>query len=342
MRVFDTIWRLQPDNFTPPQRTPWGGQKILSRYKRGLSISADKAAYACVGESWEISVEPSFPSRLIDHDNITLAEAIARDPKAALGAAAGKGGLSILVKLLDAKDALSVQVHPTDAYAGLSPKQSGKPESWIILEAEPGAGLYLGFRDGVSRDDVERALTAHTRLDTLMNFVAVKPGDVFEIEAGTAHAIGPGVTLIEPQLVQPGKEGVTYRFWDWNRKYDAQGRPSEQGAPRALHVKESLEVTRFDLLGEAFVESTRRPGKQIAPHWRRHIDNPAYCADVLSGTGEVTLSADTGVAIVVARGSVRTPHGTLTAGASAFIPASVAASLKLSLSECFASLSAAR
>ncbi len=336
--MFDTIWRLRPDNFTPPQRTPWGGQKILGKYKRGLGISADKAAYACVGEAWEISVEPNFPSRLIDHGGITLAEAIARDPKAALGAAAGQGGLSILVKLLDAKEALSVQVHPTDSYVGLSAQQSGKPESWIILEAEPGAGLYLGFRDGVSRADVERALISHARLDGLMNFVAVKPGDVFEIEAGTAHAVGPGVTLIEPQLVQPGKEGVTYRFWDWNRKYDAQGKPSDHGSARALHVKESLEVTRFDLLGDAFVASTRRPGRQLAPHWVRHIDNAAYRADTLTGTGEVTLRADTGVGLVVVQGSVRTEHGVLNAGESAFIPANAARSLVLALHDCFAVL----
>lgn len=304
------LWRLHPDNFTPPARTPWGGTKIIDRYKRGLALGN---TFPCVGEAWEVSVEPSFPSRLSELGNITLAEQIAKNPGAALGVAVARrfGGLPILVKLLDAKDALSVQVHPRDDYPGLTPKQSGKPESWIILEAEAGAGLYLGFKDGVTKADVAKALREEAALDRMMNFVAVKPGDVFEIEAGTPHAIGGGCTLVEPQLVQPGREGVTYRFWDWNRRYD--------GKPRPLHVDDSLAVTRFDLSGDRFVESTRRPGTRIADGWVRHIDTNDYRADVLNGSHAVDLASERGTAIVVARGTLETPYGRLRAGESAFL-----------------------
>ncbi|MCC6805908.1 MAG: class I mannose-6-phosphate isomerase [Deltaproteobacteria bacterium] len=343
--LFRSLWRLSPDNFTPPSRTPWGGTKIIDRYKRTLALGTTPA---CVGEAWEVSVEPNFPSRLVDHGGITLAEAIARDPVAALGERVAKkfGGLPILVKWLDAREALSVQVHPKDDYARLTAKQCGKPESWIILEADAGAGLYLGFKDGVTKEDVAHALQTNAALDALMTFVPVHAGDTFEIEAGTAHAIGGGITLIEPQLVQPGREGVTYRFWDWNRRYDKDGQPSPSGSPRALHVDESLEVTRFDLLGDAFVKSTRRSGKvmqtNVGARWVRHIDNPSYRADTIGGTGTLAFVADTGIAITVARGSVVTKYGAISAGESAFVPAVLAAELALTLTDVYAVVSAPR
>lgn len=232
---------LRADNFTPQTRTPWGGTRLVARYKQGLV-----APSTVVGESWEISVEPSFPS--VTTDGERLDERIARDPVAWLGAedAARFGGQTpLLVKLLDAADNLSVQVHPADDDARLLPGESGKPEAWVVLGADAGSGLYLGFRDGVGRDDVERMIEAGGRLDELMNFVPVREGDAFVIDAGTPHAIGAGVTLLEPQFVRPNRRGLTYRFWDWNRRYDEIGRADPKGAPRALHVARSLEVTRW-------------------------------------------------------------------------------------------------
>lgn len=248
---------LRADNFTPPTRTPWGGRKILERYKAGLGL---RGAEPVVGESWEVSVEPDFPSRLQGGD-VTLAETIAAAPADWLGAevaARYDGQTPLLVKLLDSADNLSVQVHPADGDPALADRESGKPESWLVLEADPGAGLYLGFADGVGRRDVQRCIAEDGPLNELLNFVEVAPGDVFVIRAGSAHAIGRGVTLVEPQFVAPGRRGITYRYWDWNRRYDARGRLDRAGEPRALHLARSLEVTDWDgPRGAAFVARCR-------------------------------------------------------------------------------------
>ncbi len=237
--------RLRCDNFTPASRTPWGGRRIVEVIKAGLSLSDDKAAYPVVGESWEFSVDPAFPSELAD--GRALSDAL---PEAA--------GTPMLLKLLDAADRLSVQVHPADDYAGLEAGESGKPECWHVLHRELGAGVYLGLAEGATRAGLEAALAAGDDLTPMLNFVPVSPGDCFVIGPGTVHAVGAGVTLVEPQLVHPGRTGRTYRLWDWNRRYDATGRRDPGGRPRALHVAGSLAATRFDgLRGAAFVESCR-------------------------------------------------------------------------------------
>jgi mannose-6-phosphate isomerase class I len=236
-------WRrpllLQPDNFTPPERTPWGGRRIAGT----LKLNAGLEARGVVGEAWELSVEPDFPSRIVGGP--TLDQVLRADP-ALLGREAALGSTALLVKLVDAADDLSVQIHPTDADPLLAVDESGKPEAWYIIDADPGAGLYLGFRDGVSRQDVERALDDEGEVDALMSFVPVSRGDVFLIEPGTPHAIGKGVLLLEPQRVSPGKRGLTYRYWDWNRKYDAAGRRDPSGQPRALHRERALDVTHWE------------------------------------------------------------------------------------------------
>lgn len=281
--------RLTPDNFTPPSRTPWGGRRIARIYKTGVAQPEQ-----VIGESWEVSVEPSFPSAL--EDGALLAATIAADPVAWLGAEVSRrydGQLPILVKLLDAADDLSVQVHPAPDDPTLTASQSGKPESWIILDAAEGAGLYLGFRDGVQKAQVQACLTSGGRLDALMNFVPVIAGDAFVIDAGTAHAIGAGITLVEPQLVTPGRRGLTYRFWDWNRRYTA-GVLDANGTPRPLHVERSLAVTDWSATGEAFVERCRSPRTPLAagePTRDRIVDWPYFEVEDWSGTGALTIEA---------------------------------------------------
>lgn len=323
---------LRPDNFTPPTRTPWGGRNILDHLKRALDLGPARAL-PCVGESWEVSVEPSFPSRLLDTGAL-LRDVIASAPRAWLGqrSAARRGGQTpLLVKLLDAAEPLSVQVHPSDADPALAPDQSGKPEAWYVLDAAPGAGLYLGFRDGVGRADVARCLAAEARLDTLMSFVPVAPGDAFSIEAGVAHAIGAGVTLVEPQLVIPGRRGVTYRYWDWNRRYDERGQPSPAGRPRPLHVERALAATRWDSLGcgAAAVETSRSRPRVLAagPVTRTMIlDWQHFALERWSGTGTLqvpALDALLAAVCVGGRAEVRAAAGALTVqcGQSAVIPA---------------------
>jgi mannose-6-phosphate isomerase class I len=302
----------------------------LTRYKDGLSVPQQSV----VGESWEVSIEPSFPSRFDDDDTL-LADAISADPVGWLGpevAARYAGQTPLLIKLLDSADNLSVQVHPQDGDPALGPDESGKPEAWVILDAQPGAGLYLGFREGVTRAEVAECLARQGPLDALMNFVPVASGDAFVIAAGTAHAIGAGVTLVEPQFVTPGRRGVTYRFWDWNRRYDAQGRRDPSGAPRELHVARSLEVTAWHLPGGApFVDRCRSMSHRLASGTGdltrdRVIEWPWFITERWTGTGEVTVPA-TGTlwALTAVRGEgalhVHGGHLTMRRGQSVVVPA---------------------
>ncbi len=328
----DQPWRLAADNFTPATRTPWGGRYILDTLKADLPLGAAQRAYPVVGESWEVSVEPSFPSTVIARDGTrrALADCIAAAPEAVLGAALwrGRGGYPLLVKLLDAAQPLSVQVHPGDDYPGLSAEESGKPESWYIVHATPGAGLYLGLREGVARAEVADALERGGDLAALLNFVEVASGDCFEIEAGTIHAIGPGVTLVEPQQVLPGRRGVTYRYWDWNRRYDAAGVESPTGTARALHVAESLAVTDFSgPRGAAFVDSTRRAPTLVARDQdltrSRYIEGPAFVVEAWRGTGALPLALETLTAAVVVDGVVTCAGQRFVRGESFALPAAM-------------------
>ncbi|HWN70980.1 MAG TPA: type I phosphomannose isomerase catalytic subunit [Haliangium sp.] len=322
---------LRPDNFTPPTRTPWGGRKILDRFKKGLDLGP-AGALPIVGESWEVSVEPSFPSRLAA-TGAMLHDVIAATPLAWLGkreAQRYSDQTPLLVKLIDAADHLSVQVHPADDDPALDEDESGKPEGWYVLDAAPGAGLYLGFRDGVGRADVERCLRTDGPLDELMSFVRVQPGDAFAIAPGVVHAIGAGVTVIEPQLVIPGRHGLTYRYWDWNRRYDERGQPSPSGRPRPLHIERALEVTLWDVNhGSAAVDATRaRPRVLEAGAVSRTLllDWHHFALERWAGTGVLQLPPlATMLAAVCVRGAaeLRTDLGSLTmqCGHSAVVPA---------------------
>ncbi|MEM7610035.1 MAG: class I mannose-6-phosphate isomerase, partial [Myxococcota bacterium] len=224
---------LQRDNFTPLARTPWAGDRIVSRYKPELAARP-------VGESWEFSLGPEFASTV--QGGATLRGLVESDADAWLGT----GSPALLVKLLDTATPLSVQIHPEDTDPALAPSESGKPESWYVTHADEGAGIYLGFQDGVGEADARRA-AAGNGFDALMNYVPCKPHDFFVIPARTPHAIGAGLTLVEPQRVALGTRGVTYRYWDWNRRYDQAGRPDPKGKPRELHLERALAVTRWDL-----------------------------------------------------------------------------------------------
>ncbi|MFH1755829.1 MAG: hypothetical protein ABIA59_09020, partial [Candidatus Latescibacterota bacterium] len=129
---------------------------------------------------------------------------------------------------------LSVQIHPDAAYAKGNPKWHSKSEMWVVLAVEHGAGFYLGLKEGVTEDQMTEALRAHKDASVFLNFIAVKPGDVFFIPAGTPHAIGAGVLLLEQQETSE----TTFRYYDW-------GRTDAQGNPRELHVKDAVASTHW-------------------------------------------------------------------------------------------------
>lgn len=316
---------LAADNFTPPSRTPWGGQRIRALKRRWVGDGAP------VGEAWELSVEPSFPSRC-DPGGEPLAARIRRAPEAWLGEE--RGGTALLVKLLDAAEPLSVQIHPRDGAPGLQADESGKPECWYVVRREERAGIYLGLNEGVDAAAMAEAIDRGGDASALLPFVPVEPGDFFVIEAGTPHCIGGGVTLVEPQRVAPRRRGVTYRYWDWGRRYAADGALDPGGQPRALHRDEALASTDWSLprgdallarvrlrAGPADRASTARVEHFCAPSGAPLVSSALRVAR-LAGSGEVTLPAWPVLrAITVLEGEVELEGLVIEAGRTAALPA---------------------
>lgn len=224
---------LRPDNFTARERTPWGGERI-ARLKAGLGVQPQR-----VGEAWELSLGPELPSTLADGRR--LDHVVEGDRARWLGDGIDRARL--LVKLLDAEKPLSVQIHPHEDDPLLAADESGKPELWYIVDADPGAFVLFGLSDGATEGAMRSLLEAGGDVSTLFSRVEVAPGDLFVVDAGTPHAVGAGVTLLEPQIVMPEKRGVTYRYWDWGRRYDARGIEDPGGRSRELHVADALRVT---------------------------------------------------------------------------------------------------
>lgn len=208
----------------------WGGTKLKTEYHQ--RSSAQKLA-----ESWMLSCHKDGLSVISDgkFDGLTLMEFIDRTGKQALGTDCDKfEQFPILVKLIDAQDRLSVQVHPNNDYALKNEGEYGKTEMWYVVENEPGANLYYGFREPITKTEFQQRIENNTLLEVL-NKVEVHPGDVFFIEAGTLHAIGAGIVIAEIQQ----NSNTTYRIYDY-------GRIGADGKPRALHVEKALDVTKLE------------------------------------------------------------------------------------------------
>ncbi len=382
------------DNFTPPSRTPWGGTRIVELFKPQLAATHT----GIVGESWELSGHPSFPSRVADDFLVT--DLCAACPIEFLGAknvAQSGPQLPFLVKLLNSRGwqsavvevrnllvqlgrvsgpltpalsqwerevrdyheihrslvaltaqewpsaaqsiiekiralhtemlaaNLSIQVHPPRGYDVRCPP---KAESWVILEAESGAGIYLGLRDGVTREQFAALLTdgadfVHGDVSELLNFVPVKSGDIFFVTPGTLHAIGAGIVLLEVAE----NSDTTFRAFDWFRK-----------PARMVHVAETLAVTQWSApRGAAAVAelrcaacTTRRQPHDTPRDWL--VNAPEFGvwrAQLLPGTcdrGDTTISEITGVVVLQGALQIHTPHNApvlISAGQSCLLPAAL-------------------
>jgi len=204
----------------------WGGQRLREAYGKESELEL-------IAESWELSTHPSgICSILVDDAKESLSEYIKQYGKAVLGdKCQGVDEIPILIKLIDAKDNLSVQVHPDDAYARKYENDLGKTEMWYVLEAEEGAQLVYGFKEDITKEIFKESIKKNT-LSNYLNYVNVHKGDVFFITPGTMHAIGKGIMIAEIQE----SSNVTYRVYDY-------GRVGADGKPRELHVDKALEVT---------------------------------------------------------------------------------------------------
>ena len=198
----------------------WGGTKLKEKYSK----TTDKTPCA---ESWELSFHKDGLTKL--SNGKTLYESLTTKD---LGANVEEFPFfPVLNKFIDAKENLSVQVHPSDEYALTNENSFGKTEMWYIVEAEQGAGIYLGFNKDVSKEEFEVAIKNNT-LTELLNFYEVKAGDCFFIPSGTIHAIGKGCLIYEIQQ----NSNLTYRVYDYGRK-------DKNGNERELHIDKALIVT---------------------------------------------------------------------------------------------------
>ena len=207
----------------------WGGTKLREVY--GKPCDFDKVA-----ESWELSTHPAGESRVDGgaYNGLTLSQYFQQIPQALGKNAAAFESFPVLIKLIDAKDPLSIQVHPSDEYALRVEGEYGKTEMWVIVDCEPGAFLYFGVNRPVSKEEFRQRIEDNTVLEVL-NKVEVHPGDVFFIQAGTIHAIGAGILICEIQQ----NSNCTYRVYDYDRR-------GADGRPRELHIEKALDVCRLE------------------------------------------------------------------------------------------------
>ena len=207
----------------------WGGTRLRDDF--GKDCDFDKIA-----ESWELSCHKDGNSVVADGEfaGLTLAQYIEKEGKSVLGTNCEKfENFPILIKLIDAKDNLSVQVHPNNEYAQRVEGEYGKTEMWYVVDCDEGASLLYGFKHNITKEEFRERIENNTLLE-VTNSVPVKKGDVFFIEAGTLHAIGKGILIAEIQQ----NSNTTYRVFDY-------GRLGADGKPRALHVEKALDVARL-------------------------------------------------------------------------------------------------
>lgn len=206
----------------------WGGERLKKDfgYKSGLEK---------VAEGWLLSCHKDGRNTIEngEYAGLTLDEVIEREGKEKF---VGKNAVRfpyfpVLIKLIDAKDNLSIQVHPDNDYAQKVEHEFGKTEIWYVIDAADDAQLIYGFKEKITSDEFKAAIENNTLMDVL-NSVKVKKGDLFFIEAGTVHAIGKGVLIAEIQQ----NSNSTYRVYDY-------GRVGADGKPRELHIKKAVDVS---------------------------------------------------------------------------------------------------
>lgn len=205
----------------------WGGQKIINKLNKQTSINP-------CAESWEFSTHPQGISicNSGEYKGMKLNEVFIQHPEY-LGRYSNKlGNAPILIKFIDAKKDLSIQVHPSDEYALKNENSLGKTEAWYILESDNGK-LAVGFNQDVDEQIVRKAIKENSICDYI-NYIDVKQGEIYPIESGTVHAICSGTLLVEIQECSD----ITYRLYDYNRK-------DKDGNKRPLHIDSAVNVLNY-------------------------------------------------------------------------------------------------
>lgn len=289
----------------------WGGTKLRELFGKESDLER-------LAESWELSCHPDGECIIAsgEFSGMKLSEFVSLHPEAVSTTFRSGDSFPVLVKLIDAKNDLSVQVHPDDEYAHKYEGDNGKTEMWYIIDAEEGAELVYGFKENITIEEFRKAIEENTLMDKV-NKVPVKKGDVFFIKPGTLHAIGKGILIAEIQQ----SSNVTYRVYDY-------GRLGTDGKPRPLHIEKALEVTSLTPAEKHILPEPFGQGDELV------IQNLADCEsfrvfsfDMKGEDGELWFNEEyrTFQHILVIDGSCTlTCGGTmtqLTKGSSLFVPA---------------------
>ncbi len=289
---------MQPIKLKPALKDYiWGGTRLKAEF--GIESDLEKIA-----EAWVLSCHRDGMSIASggEYDGMALADIIEELSADALGT---KGSsfpfFPILIKLIDAKAPLSIQVHPSDEYALKNENQFGKTEMWYIVDCDEGASLYYGFDREVSREEFAERIANDTLLEVL-NRVPVHKGDCFFIDSGTIHAIGEGILIAEIQQ----NSNCTYRVYDY-------GRVDAAGNPRELHVEKALAVTK-----------TREPEY---PFGKPESDTLASCKYFtvtrhrVNGEKTLSVGSESFASFLCVEGEADIDGVLLRAGECAFVPA---------------------
>mgnify|MGYP004610579393 CR=1 FL=1 len=296
---------LQP----PVKDYLWGGTRLKTEYH----FKTDKEQAA---EAWVLSCHKDGADAVTNGElaGKTLPEVIELWGDKALGKnAAAFPFFPLLIKLIDAKDRLSVQVHPDDGYALENEGEFGKTEMWYVVDCDEGAELIYGFNKEVSREEFERRIKDNT-LPEICNYVPVHKGDVFFIAAGTLHAIGAGILIAEVQQ----NSNTTYRVSDY-------GRLGADGKPRPLHIEKALDVTKRERPTIPYGSVGKREKTEYGS--RRELAScKLFTTELLELDGNFTMRRDDSfVSLLVLDGEIGVSWngGELVAakGGSVFVPA---------------------
>ncbi len=291
----------------------WGGTRIAATFNRA-------GVPPICAESWELSPHADGPSVVADGPlaGLSLAELAQRYGAALVGSrAADPNRFPLLFKLIDAKQKLSVQIHPSEATAGRSGGDP-KTEMWVVLDCQPGASLYAGLKPGIDAAGLRQALADGRGADCLIQ-LPVRPGDTLFIPGGLVHAIGAGCLIYEVQQ----NSNTTYRLYDWDRV-------GTDGRPRPLHIDQAFAAIDWSLP----LPSLRRGdplGTGTAPNtWHEILATPFFRMRQLHLTQPETLTSDgsTFQTLFVKSGTVSATVSGMTVnlpcGASCLIPAAAA------------------
>lgn len=252
----------------------WGGRTLVEKYNKESDL--DKVA-----ESWEMSNHKDGSSTIIngEYADINFREYLEREGKKVWGENCNKyDSFPVMIKFIDAKQDLSIQVHPNDEYALKYEGEFGKNEFWYVLDAEPGAFLYYGVNEEMTKEQFKERIENGTICNYLKK-VEVKKGDSFMIKTGTIHAIGAGIVIAEIQQCS----NSTYRVYDF-------GRVGVDGKPRELHIDKAVDVTNLkpsEKNSEADGDSIER-GSYVS---MLLTNNEYFICTKYDVNGDVTLNA---------------------------------------------------